>query len=322
MRLSIALLVLFLASSLPSLAQDVGMVYAVKGKPEVSVLSKGWEPLRLFRRLQEGAKIKCGAGSEVIVVIFGRGERFRVPSGKSADVTRMGMPGAVSLGGLKGPSERAAQLLAGSRVGASVSRGITRGSEATILLSRPSKDFPGWLELNDRHLKWTPMPGAVTYWLAVYDKSDILLWSIDTAETAADIPANINLEPRKPYVWRINARTGTGAPVEAEKYRWGVLTWLSPEDIKELTDLEQALDTEIQAKPSDPLPRLLLAAKFRAAGVLTRTWEVIDEGYKAHALSSSERSQALLEVLNEISGFVWLSGQLQAEGKPDEHKQP
>ena len=149
-----------------------------------------------------------------------------------------------------------------------------------------------------------------------------MLWSIDTAETTVEIPANITLEPRKPYVWRINARKGDGAPVEAEKYRWGVLTWLSPQDIRELIDLEQSLNAEIAAKPADPLPRLMLAAKFRASGVLTRTWEVIDEGYKAHALSSSERSQALLEVLNEISGFVWLSGQLHAEGASAEHKQP
>jgi hypothetical protein len=254
--------------------------------------------------------------------VFGRGEKYQVPSGKSAEVTKMGVTGAVALGGLKGPSERAAQLLAGSRVGASGSRAYIRGSDSTILLSRPSKDFPGWLGLNERRLQWSEIPGAVTYWFAIYDKSDILLWSIDTADTSVDIPANILLLPRKPYVWRINARKGNGEAVEAEKYRWGVLTWLSQDDIKEITDIEQSLNTEIQAKPSDPLPRLLLAAKFRAAGVLTRTWEVIEDGYKAHALSSSERSQALLEVLNEISGFVWLSGQLNAEDKPAEHKQP
>jgi hypothetical protein len=297
------------------------MVYSVKGKPEISVPPKGWEPLRLFRRLQEGAKIRCGAGSETIVVVFGRGERYQVPSGKSAEVTRMGLTGAVALGGLKGPSERAAQLLAGSRVGASGSRAV-RGSDSAILLTRPSKVYPGWLNIDERHLQWSEIPGAVTYWFAVYDKSDVLLWSIDTGETAVDIPANIILEPRKPYVWRINARKGDGAPVETEKYRWGVLTWLSSDDIKELAETEQSLNAEIQAKPSDPLPRLLLAAKFRAAGVLTRTWEVIEEGHKAHALSSSERSQALLEVLNEISGFVWLSGQLQADVKPGEGKQP
>lgn len=300
-----------------ALAKDVGMACFVKGKPEVSASAKRWEPLRLFRRLQTGNKIRCDSASEAIVVVFGRGERFRVAAGHTADVADDKVNGAVSLGELKGPSESAARLLAGSGVGARTAR-ATQLAGRMVMLSRPYDAYPGWLEDGNRRIAWNEVKGAVTYRFALYDTDDVLLWSIPTSEHEAMIPDNVQLAFKRPYIWRLNAFTADGSSVMVDgmpDYRWGVLTVLTDSDAKELLDVEQKSNVQIQAHPTDGLLRLLLAEQFRQCGVLTRAWETIESACEAKAITEAERSQALIEILSEISGAVRVSGQLKADEK-------
>lgn len=286
-------------------AEDAGMACFVKGSPKVAGPTGEWMPLRLFRRLQVGDRVRCDSASEAIVVIFGRGERFRVEPGTTAGVGKLALSGAVSLGGLKGPSEHAARILTGSSVGARASRHPARGVD----LTRPYSDYPGWLQDGVRKVQWNPVALAGRYTFSIYDSNDVLLWSVQTMEPEATVPASIPLALKTPYVWRLNAFLPNGLPMRDGEYRWGVLTLLRAGEADELRMLEKELAPQIKANPTDPLPRLLLAQRYRDMGVMTRAWEVIEDASEAQALTDAERGQALLELLNEISGTAqWYGG--------------
>lgn len=61
-------------------------------------------------------------------------------------------------------------------------------------------------------LIWSRVPGAVQYRIRLYDADGGVLWTAETPDTLAIIPASIRLVPRTSYFWKVEAR--------AEPMRW------------------------------------------------------------------------------------------------------
>jgi hypothetical protein len=59
---------------------------------------------------------------------------------------------------------------------------------------------------------WSSAPGAERYRVRLYDGEGSVLWSVETADTAAVLPDSVTLQQRVPYFWRVEA--------QAEWMRW------------------------------------------------------------------------------------------------------
>jgi anti-sigma factor RsiW len=57
-------------------------------------------------------------------------------------------------------------------------------------------------------LRWSRVPGADRYRMAIYDAGGTLVWEVTTADTGAAFPDSVTLEPGRPYFWSVRARAG------------------------------------------------------------------------------------------------------------------
>lgn len=57
-------------------------------------------------------------------------------------------------------------------------------------------------------LRWTHLPGADRYEVALFDGAGRILWEASLADTAAAFPATPSLIPGQVYFWRVRARVG------------------------------------------------------------------------------------------------------------------
>jgi hypothetical protein len=55
-------------------------------------------------------------------------------------------------------------------------------------------------------LQWTAVPSASQYRVTVFDAEGALIWSRETSDTTAVIPASVALAPETQYWWRVEAR--------------------------------------------------------------------------------------------------------------------
>lgn len=57
-------------------------------------------------------------------------------------------------------------------------------------------------------LRWAPVAGADRYRVTLFDASGRVLYETQIAETAAPLPDSVVLAPGRPYLWKVEARTG------------------------------------------------------------------------------------------------------------------
>jgi hypothetical protein len=55
-------------------------------------------------------------------------------------------------------------------------------------------------------LRWSAVPAASQYRLTIFDAEGALIWSVETSDTTATIPATVSLAPATQYWWRVEAR--------------------------------------------------------------------------------------------------------------------
>lgn len=267
------------------MAAPVGMACSIKGKPEVKS-GDAWRPLRLLQRLEAGDALRCGAGEEAIVVLFGNGQRYQVGAGAQATVAATSLAGAKMLAAAGGPSARAAKALGGARLGAVMAR-------PPVSHERLTPQSTGWITPGaDGNVKlaWTPLAGAEAYSFSLRDQLDDVVWhertAADKAETAIGATG---LQLRRPYVWQLVSFGKSGKPI---KSRWGVITFLNAADGDELTQSAAPLLDEAKQNPNDTTPHALLAELYRSYGVYERT---LDE------LEATGDSSAQREAYSQIS---------------------
>ncbi len=250
------------------------MACRLTGKPEMRTGNAGvWAPLRLLQKLEPGDRVRCGAGAEAILVLFGSGERFQVSAGAEGSIQAGKVEGAKSLGGLNGPSAEAAKTLVGARTGAFVSR----LSRAPLAPSRLTRNFTGWITEGDRTFAWDSVPEAAAYSFTLFDANGYVLWNTRTAEAHADYPAESPaLAPRRAYLWRL-VPYGKSRLARDKDIRWGVVTTLMKPDSDKLRADSEVLAKLIKKSPDDATLRALLAEKYRDYGVLMRTLETLED---------------------------------------------
>jgi hypothetical protein len=306
MRASLAMVVLILIALMrPAAAADkVGMACQVTGKPEY--LAGGKEapkPLHMLQKLEPGDKIRCGAGSSAIVVLFGSGVRFEVGANQTGTIQVAKIDGAKSLGGLSGPSAETVKTLAGSRSGALFSR-------APMLSQRLTRTFPGWKVEGDRKIAWEAVEGATSYSFALYDAVDVV-WQQRVSMPETEYPSDLNLDLGKPYLWQLVAYKGEKRLLNGMK--WGVITYLSKEASDQMKAEVKTLEEERLANPKDPVPVLLLADLYKKYGVLMGTLLMLDD--KLSEILPREYTdvidQARTDVYRQLGDFAFVfSGKL------------
>jgi hypothetical protein len=98
----------------------------------------------------------------------------------------------------------------------SVNDGSTPGLREPTVTSTiapvPIEPAPGASVARVDRLVWSSVPGAERYRVRLYDGEGSVLWSAETADTAAALPDSVTLQPRVPYFWRVEA--------QAEWMRW------------------------------------------------------------------------------------------------------
>jgi hypothetical protein len=55
-------------------------------------------------------------------------------------------------------------------------------------------------------LRWSSVTSATQYRVTVFDAEGALVWSTETSDTSATIPADVRLAPATQYWWRVEAR--------------------------------------------------------------------------------------------------------------------
>ena len=231
-------------------AAPVGMACHIKGRPDWKS-GNTWRPLRTLQKLESGDAVRCSAGEEAIIVLFGNGKRYRVKAGATAIAGAATLRGATALADASGPSMRVAQALGGARVGAVMARPATSHQRLT-------PQFSGYIvpdEGDQARLEWTPIAGAREYSLSLSDWFDDVVWSGRVAAennfATITFPA---LQLRRAYVWHLAAIGRSGKPVAA--VCWGTVTFLSEEDAAALSTAAAPL--ELQQKQNRKTQRIRL----------------------------------------------------------------
>jgi len=280
-------------------AAPVGMACHLSGRPEVRSGGGAWRPLRMLQKFEAGDAVRCSTGATAVIVLFKSGERFKVGAGKTATVQATTVGGAQSMGALHGPSERVAKTLTGARSGAIMARDVT----APITLTPQA---PGWIIDSERVLEWTPGK-AVHYTFALFN-GDSVVYTGKVTEPRVQLPASLELQQRVPYVWRVvtfDKSNRTGQPVQRGA-RWGVVTFLSAQDARQLSeDVQQLREQMQQNQEDDTTVAALLAELYREYGVLQKTISLLED---VPLLGSPGSKEATDEAYSQIGLYGLLFG--------------
>ena len=90
--------------------------------------------------------------------------------------------------------------------------GLREPTVTSTVAPVPISPAPGASVAQVDRLVWSSVPGADRYRLRLYDREGSTLWTVETADTSVGLPASVNLLPRVPYFWRVEA--------QAEWMRW------------------------------------------------------------------------------------------------------
>jgi len=251
---------LLLGSTGPASAAVVGLVRSKTGSVEVKApAAEGWSPLRISQPVSPGDKIRCGAGSSVVVLLFQTRKMLSVGANSTATVSANSVtgPSVTAAGSVQGPTTRAMATVGGLIGGYRTD--TSRGGGLTPV--RISPDNPGWVTSTRPQLRFvndnTKTGEAKSWTLTLYDQSDNVVWSSHTSTTdngavVFDYPTSADIRPlreAKPrsasetnfqadvppavYLWQVTPFGATGLPLDGGA-SWGFITVLSPQDAEQL----------------------------------------------------------------------------------------
>lgn len=72
----------------------------------------------------------------------------------------------------------------------------------------PTPRSPVGIVANAALLRWAPVSGSDRYRVVLFDGAGRVLFEIETADTLLAVPDSVPLTPGRPYLWRVEARTG------------------------------------------------------------------------------------------------------------------
>jgi len=65
-------------------------------------------------------------------------------------------------------------------------------------------------------LIWTRVPHAERYRLTVFDSTGAVLWESQTTDTSIAVPRSVQLRPRAPYFWQVEAQTSWNRSIKSD----------------------------------------------------------------------------------------------------------
>lgn len=211
-------------------------------------------PLRLLDRVRAGARLETN-GDGRLVIVFLTGKRFEIGPGSSATV------GPADLGETRGrvsplspvsPNVTLAPLAAPTEVSRRAGAVRVRGEDRLAMY--PSESAA--LITKDAVLRFSPVPGAERYSVAVEDEAGNTVFSAQTAATQVALPPAI-LRDGSAYFWRVRAR-GPGLSGTGREERF---VTLSADEQRRWDEARENL------VPSDPSLNTLLAATAFSLGL-------------------------------------------------------
>jgi len=96
-------------------------------------------------------------------------------------------------------------LLAGPRL-LDLGRPVHRAPPLTAAVPVPAS--PVGVVADADTLRWLAVPGADRYRVTVFDAPGAVLYETQLADTVAILPDSLVLVPGRPYLWKVEARTG------------------------------------------------------------------------------------------------------------------
>jgi hypothetical protein len=286
-------------------ASPVAMASNMVGKPVYRSGGGAWKPLGVLQRLSPGDEVKCAPGQQAVIMMFTDGVRFKVASGKTGTVEPTSVRGAQPVGGAGGATIRVAKAMT--------------GLDTQPFLARPGHSFerletssPGIVIVGTPSVTWAVTdPGTATYVLTLFNQNNNVVWSTRTSGPTADLPTDVALVTRRPYVWTIAEYSKSGKPYPGT--RWGIVTFLSSDDAAQLNSDAKSLNDQFSANPTDFTPKLLLAELYRSYGVYNGTLEALQD-----AMPSGQPgiTKAMEDAIAQVSPYAVFLHRLDAGAKP------
>jgi hypothetical protein len=211
-------------------------------------------PLRLLDRVRPGTRLETNPDGR-LVIVFLTGERFEIGPGSSATVGPAGLGetrGTVSPLSPVSPHVTLTPLAAPAEVSRRAGAVRVRGEDRLAMY--PSESAA--LVTKDAVLRFSPVPGAERYAIAVEDEAGNTVFSAQTAATQVALPPAI-LRDGSTYFWRVRAR-GPGLSGTGREERFVTLS------ADEQRTWEEARENLV---PSDPSLGNLLAATAFSLGL-------------------------------------------------------
>jgi hypothetical protein len=143
----------------------------------------------------------------------------------------------------------------------------------------------------ERTFSWTPVEGATSYAINVYDRDKKLVWSSDTPETRTDFPTNLRLAPGN-YQWEVTAKIDNKTQYDPALYDANTFTIVSSLQAAEIeADLTAARS---RLAPGDGMANLV----YISALMEHKRWSQAEVELKA-SLERAPTDQTLWELLME-----------------------
>lgn len=88
--------------------------------------------------------------------------------------------------------------------------GLTHRAPTITAEAAPSPESPVGRVAEANTLRWTAVPGADRYRVTLFDAEGQVRYETDLAGTVTVLPDSVVVVPGRPYLWKVEARTGFG----------------------------------------------------------------------------------------------------------------
>jgi len=277
-------------------ASPVAMASNMVGKPTFKSGAGPWKPLGVLQRLSPGDVVKCGPGQQAVIMMFTDGIRFKVASNSTGTIQPTSVRGGVSVGDMGGATIRVAKAMTGLDTQPFLARAVLEAQELSLhdngIIVQGTKS----ITIN------SPDAGVASYLLTMFNQQGNVIWSTKTSGPDIDLPADLPVSTRKPYVWTLTEFGQMGKPQLA--LRWGIVTFLSQTDADALNADAASLESQAASGDDHTSPLMVEAELYKQYHVYQGALRVLDPLVKKDEHLGIVKAQA--DICNQVSPYAGL----------------